>query len=469
MIQKILIPLFACILITSCGSDGSNSDTTVISGQIINPKGTYITLTNTKFLRDTISIDENGFFSHKFFQEKEGLFSFNHGELQYLYLQPGDSILFRINTLEFDESLAFSGKGAEKNNYLIEQFLKNEKFNTTLPEHFKLEPKEFEEIISEEKKNKSQFLKTFNKDNHFSKSFLKLAESTINYNYYSQKELYTRNKNNTYNQASFKFPKDFYKYRSTVDFNNTSLSNYYAYYSFLNRYFDNVAFDRCKKIKPNTEYNREAFLQVKHKLELIDESIKNENLHNHILTSTVRRYLLNADNSEEETKIIALYNSLDRDKADQDYIKQYAKNSSRINAGNKVSNLMLVNLENESVMLNDIMKQHTVLYFWSSKNIKHVKEIHSTVAELKRKFPEYHFIGINKDTNFKDWKKVVTNSAYNDEFEYQFEDPKLATNALLINSNNKALILDKNGIILEGNSHIFNQNFENKLLGFLNK
>ena len=35
--------------------------------------------------------------------------------------------MFRLNTLDFDESLVFTGEGAKKNNYLINLFLEHEK------------------------------------------------------------------------------------------------------------------------------------------------------------------------------------------------------------------------------------------------------------------------------------------------------------------------------------------------------
>ena len=44
-------------------------------------------------------------------------------------LQEGDSILIRLNTKEFDESLVFSGQGSEINNFLIEMFLAHEEEN----------------------------------------------------------------------------------------------------------------------------------------------------------------------------------------------------------------------------------------------------------------------------------------------------------------------------------------------------
>ncbi len=78
------------------------------------------------------------------------------------------------------------------------------------------------------------------------------------------------------------------------------------------------------------------------------------------------------------------------------------------------------------------------------------------------------FIGINTDTNFKRWKKTVQNFGYNKDTEFQFENNELAREELYINSVNKTMIIEKDLTILEGNSNLFNQEFESLLLGHLN-
>ena len=466
MIKKLLLLFIPITFFVSCDKTENKENVTVLSGQIVNPKVKYVLLEHTGEISDTIYLDDRGFFTHSFTQKKEGLFRIRHGELQYIYLNPGDSIVFRVNTLEFDESLAFSGKGAEKNNFLIDQFLKNETFNTNLPEEYKLAPAEFEKLIKNHQAVNNKNLNRFYKESKSSDGFWTIAKANIDYNYYSQKELYTTNHNFNYDEAEQNYPKDFYDYRTKINCDATAFKNYYAYFSFLNRYFDNVAFDIYKK---EASFDRNSFVHNKTKLKLIDSIIKNEELKNQILSSTVRRYLINADEIEDETKMIELFNKLDLKIEDQKNIKEYAEKTSRINAGNKAPNLMLVNVENETIFLSDITNQLTVLYFWSSNNIKHVKLIHSRITELKSKFPEYNFIGINTDNNFKTWKKIVTNSGYNHANEFQFDNAQKATSDLLINNLNKAIILDKKGVILEGNSYIFNQNFESKLLGLINK
>ena len=129
---------------------------------------------------------------------------------------------------------------------------------------------------------------------------------------------------------------------------------------------------------------------------------------------------------------------------------------------------MLVNYDNVMKDVHSIINKPTVLYFWSAESVKHFRNLHSRAAELKSKYPEYDFKGINTDTHFKKWKEVVYKSGYNTHHEYQLDNVKDAEQKLLINSMNKAIIVDKDGIILDGHSNLFSPTIEENLLGYLN-
>ena len=86
---------------------------------------------------------------------QEGLFNFKHGnEQQYIYLEPKDSLLIRLNTWNFDETLVFSGKGAERNNLLIDSFLESEKERKIFYQYYDLPPSEFSTKVAQVEKVK---------------------------------------------------------------------------------------------------------------------------------------------------------------------------------------------------------------------------------------------------------------------------------------------------------------------------
>lgn len=448
----------------SCNWD-SKPQSTYLGGQIINPKGKHVVISNNHRKNDTITLDDNGRFSFECESLVEDIYTFSHGEIQYMIIEPGDSILFRVNAMVFDESLAFSGKGSEKNNYLINLFLENENDNELLHSQYKLTTEQFLERIDSDREIDNTSLKGFIENENPGKLFNRIAQSTLDYNYYYKKEMFAAHKLGANDESIEDIPSSFFEHRKNINPNDALLSNYYAYYRLLNIYFDNLAYEQYKDTIP---YNRKSFLHNKEKLKLIDFSIKHKDLHNNLLRTNVRSFLINANDSAEEGQMLSLFESIDSNKKHLAEMKQFLKKTAKTNAGKRTPNLMLVNTNNETLKLSDVAKNKSVLFFWTTGAVSHFKEIHTHVLELKSKYPEYTFIGINTDTNFKSWKKTVQNFGYNSATEFQFENNDKAREELYINSANKTMIIDKDLTILEGNTNLFNQEFESLLLGHLN-
>ena len=143
MIKKI-ISFFLIILIIGCKSEYK----TFISGKIIKPTNNEIQLLKDEKVIKNININNEGIFSTSIDDLNDGLYNFIHlPEFQYLIINKGDSLVLRLNSLDFDESLVFSGKGASKNNYLIDVFLEHEKDEDYVKKNYKSSRVIFKNII----------------------------------------------------------------------------------------------------------------------------------------------------------------------------------------------------------------------------------------------------------------------------------------------------------------------------------
>ncbi|QIE58777.1 hypothetical protein G5B37_04135 [Rasiella rasia] len=467
MIKKILILLVTILMVSCNDSKDVGHEFTTFGGEIVNPKGKTIIIFKDDAVVDTLTLSEDNTFQYTFKNPKAGLYSFQHNEFQMFYLEPGDSLRLRVNTMDFDESLHYSGRGSKENNLLMELFLQNEKDIKTLGAFYMLEPTQFQEKLdSLNKRNKSKY-DAFIAKHKPSEGFKSVAQSNCKYNHYIKKELYTSvlNKNEE-RVATAVFPKNFYEYRENIDFNNSSLRTYYPYYRFLNIYFDNITYPSYAK---EGGQNNRSFKHVYKKVALIDSLVPNDSLKHKLIVRNVRRYLLSAKNVENERKMVAFFKKhVDNPKA-QEEIDALAEATMKLTPGQTLPNILLLNTGNATEGLHAILKKDAVLYFWSLESVKHFKDIHSKAAELASKYPEYQFVGINTDTHFKKWLKAVKASGYNQANEYQFEDIETAEKKLLLNSHNKALIITKTGEILESNTNLFNPKIEQQLLGFLNQ
>ncbi len=436
--------------------------TTYISGQIVNPTLDYIIFSKGNHILDTIELDADNFFHYKTDKLKSGLYSFKHSETQVFFIEPGDSLLMHVNTIDFDESLAYSGKGGDQNNLLMELYLQNETENRDLPQWYDLSPADFERKIDSLKGLKTKKYKEFVENNEVADDFKKVAQANIEYDYYSKKEMYAAaNRRN-----SKKIDEHFFDYRNNIDFALDELKFYFPYYRFMNRYFENLVYSSFDK---EEQLDRNSFKYNYRKIQLIDSVVTSDSIKNNLLRYSAMYYLLNAKDSEEERKFFEAFNKMNTNKKNSEEVGKVYNTSVKLTAGNPIPDILLVNTDNVVNNLQSIIKEPTVLFFWSSQSAAQYKNIHNRAAELKSKYPEYDFIGINTDTHFKKWRETVRKSGFNPKNEFQLENLTDADKKFIFISMNTVFIVDKNGVILEGKTNMFNTNFEELLLGFLNR
>jgi hypothetical protein len=463
---KLLFPLIA-ILLGSCADLQVKKDGTYFGGEIVNPKEPFVLLAKNSKIIDTISLDENNFFMYQFKNLEPGLYSFIHKEYQLIYVEPGDSIMLRVNTFEFDESLAYTGKGAGKNNFLINMFLHNERESKAMPEYYQLSPEQFELALDSMRATRSDKFAHFSKKINPSKPFIEIAQASIDYDYYSKKELYPfahYGSNHLKNMENL--PANFYAFRKDIDFGNDNMYTYYPYYRYLNAYLDNATYATYMK---RAKFNRNSHLHTATKLNLIDSIITHEKLKNNLLYNATRRYLLNAIDTENNQEVVGTFLQKNTDDEQHKVVKNLMGYCNDMVPGKPLPNQMLVTSDNTLKDLHSLIKRPTVLYFWSAESASHYKRIHNRAAELKAKFPEYDFLGISVDENHENWLKIIANKGYNPEKEFRFDDIRTAEEQLVLNSANKVIITDRQGIIIKNNANLFVTNFESQLLGLLNQ
>jgi hypothetical protein len=117
---------FVIFLLAACNTSQKKSTAVYFGGEIVNPTSEYVVLFKGDIALDTAYLDQNNRFTFQLDSVDEGLHHFYHfPELQYVILERGDSIQLRLNTVDFDESLVFSGTNDQVNNFLLEMFLVN--------------------------------------------------------------------------------------------------------------------------------------------------------------------------------------------------------------------------------------------------------------------------------------------------------------------------------------------------------
>ncbi len=123
--NTLLIIIFFTII--SCNTD-TTTDYATFSGKISNHLGNDGFLAKKNFKKEIIIAKDGTFKDTIHLTNKGTLLTFSDGnEFTSVYLKNGDDLNLKLDTKEFDESIKYSGKGAENNNYLAKKSLMSEK------------------------------------------------------------------------------------------------------------------------------------------------------------------------------------------------------------------------------------------------------------------------------------------------------------------------------------------------------
>ncbi|WP_274475807.1 TlpA family protein disulfide reductase [Mangrovimonas aestuarii] len=447
------------------------SDFAYLGGEVINANSNFVVLYKEHTVVDTVPLTNNRFI-YKINHLESGLYTFAHGgEIQMVLLEPQDSIMFRLNTLDFDESLVFTGKGAKKNNYLINMFLENEKENEKVLKYSQSKPKTFEKSLDSLKEIKLKRLETFKTKFETTPLFDEIAQANIDYNYYLSKEVYPfayYGSNELKNLQSL--PEDFYSYRENIDYNNNVLRDYFPYYYFLRYHFNNLALQEHFKHSNDSVFDRKSLDYNLDKIKLIDSLVSNDSIKNGLLKDTAIRFLNTNKNVDEYDALIDAYLKSSTSKTQKRQVSNLANSLKRLRTGSSLPNIEITDYNNQDLSIHSIIDKPTVIYFWSYTIKGHFKESHYKIKSLKAKYPEVDFIAININSGDpKFWKTSLKEFNFPAENEYQFKSPLRAKETLAINAINKVMIVDKNSKIVDCNANMFSPMFEEEILGLISK
>lgn len=458
-----------------CQFKGNNTNEhAYIGGEIINPKNKSIVLFNTKGkIVDSITLDDNNRFIHRIDNLQPGLHSITHGgEYQMILLEPDDSIMVRLNTYDFDESLVFTGNGAKKNNYLLKTYLSNEKEAKKLVKYSKMEPEDFHEFVENRRLKQLEDFHEFLLKNDESEFFKSIVEANINYNTYADKEIYPFAYFGNNKMIHIKdLPETFFNHRKNIDYNANHLSHFFAYNRFLFSNIDNLAIKDYYENNPyHSKFNRHAMCYNKNKLDLIDSIISDTAIKNNLLKYKAREYISNNHTEDEANELLSHYLAKSTNEDDKAYMKELVSSLKLLRQGNPLPNIELVNYNDTHHYIDSIITKPTIIYFWSSNSKSQYRNSHYMVEKLKANYPQMDFISINvNDNDDKFWKNIINNYNFPTLNEFKFKNSKKARKTLAVNYLNKSIIVDEHGIILHPNVNIFSSEFDETLKDLLQK
>ncbi len=469
--KYLFLILLSCALLSSgCKSDSPESNSVYVGGQINNPETDFVVLSKENKTIDTLFLNEKNQFGKSYENMEGGIYTFKHPpESQIMYMEPGDSIMIYLNTLSFDESLNFSGVGAQKSNFLLDMFLKNQKDNDLILTYYKIEPSKFAKITDSIKAHRLGKLERLEEKNEFSDEFLKVARASIDYEYYDLRERYTF-LIRKYNPAfTDKIPENFNDYRKEIDFNNEELQDYYVYTNFIDDYLRSISIEACSKNHKDHKkcLNIHSYRNIEKRIRLIDSLSEIKSLKNEFIDRLAAQAIIMAERDSRLDSILNLLESIDYTNLES--ARELAEIQKDYFIGSSLHNLTAQDTEGNIITYGEIIDRPTITYAWSFYSPAHHRRQHALIKDLQERYPEVRFMGVNIDLGEREeWLRTVETFGYdkNNEFQITRRSPSKDTYKKYLN---KVLFVDANGTIVRGDIQFGSPEFEGELLEFLNK
>ncbi|WP_405369502.1 redoxin domain-containing protein [Nonlabens sp. Asnod2-A12] len=457
----------------SCEEENSGETSIVLTGKIINPKADFIVLRNYSGVRDTIKLNKKGVFLKKYESITPGLYTFAHpSEYQSIYIGYGDTLRLRLNTKAFDESLAFTGAAAKENNYLINLFLEIEKTNRNLMSEYHREPSDFKKMIDELTAKRIKSLKKTAKKNGFQTNFVENTEKIIRFSSWSTLERYAFTH---YGKGdilkSDVLPSNFYSYRQHLEICDTKLLNNYAYRPYVTSLVSNVALYNCARKHGSGEaVDRHGYEYRKEKLHVIDSLFTNEELKGLFAGIETRNFIRSRKNAGEINDLVAEFLEISQDEQLNNQITKIAATYINLDPGNKLPDFKIYDDQKNITQLSSNINGLSVLFYWSNKNESYALRVHRKVNELRYKYPEIKFIGINLDNPESDaWKDAREQFGFNMATEFQLVNSQSISKQLALRNDNRSMVIAPGLTILDPNINLFHYKIETTLLGYLSR
>ena len=307
-------------LLCSCNKEFKGDNyTAYFGGEVTNPTNPYVLFCKDTEVIDSVKIDANNRFFIKFDSLAPGLYTFkNEPEFQSVYFDKNDSIMVRINAKDFDNSIIFCGRGDQKNNFLMEMYIKNEDDRSKIFDVFDYSINDFIKNIDSSYASKKKFYNTKKEAIKWSDDFDTYAQASLNFHHYTKKEIYPMaHQMRTGEDVLEKLPKNYYDYRKGINYNDEKLSNYAPFVNYLSHMLNNVA-----AIHYHNHYTPvDMALRTNiNKLNIADTLIKNKTVKNTILNNIAFTYLLEDQNMVNNQIFLETYHKYSTDRSKKNEI-----------------------------------------------------------------------------------------------------------------------------------------------------
>jgi|TARA_A100001011_G_scaffold25976_1_gene25578 hypothetical protein len=456
-ISKLILSTFIFPFIISCNQKNLNEEF-YLGGEIINPSSRFVNFYYNNVKIDSIELNSENKFFKKIENINPGIYRIEHlPENQNIIVEKGDSLWIRVNVEDFHESLTFSGRGSSKNNFLVDINNMDTYENEYLSQYYVQESDIFRKKIDSLMNEKLRIWELFNKSVNQKKLSSNITKSSIKYNYYNKLERYAILRGTNWTKSK---KESYFDYRDDINLNDTDLSLFDPYVTFLMNYFNEKTLDSGEiysYVKNNTDFNIKKLL-------IIDSQIDDPYLKNNLARATAIEEILNFKNNKFHDEFIDYYSYVNSSDKYLNEIIQLYKDIKKMQKGNVLPEVSVINYQGkERLSSNELKGSKTLIYFWSQTQMNHYRRTIKRIEELKQIFPNFRFVGIciQPYTDMVIQAQNILNVDLSDQ--YSFKNFEESSKSWVLTFLNKTIIIDQKSYIIDGFSNLFTNDVEQVL------
>ena len=194
-------------------------------------------------------------------------------------------------------------------------------------------------------------------------------------------------------------------------------------------------------------------------IETTANHVKIDQIKNRLLREGMWRVLLDEDITEsEKNRAQEIFFEHCTDTILTSNIKKLIRASKFPEKGSQLPGIDLIGIEGNKLNIRELTKdQNTVIYFWP-KQLRQIENLAKRVNYLEKQNPTIQFIGINSNNIDYNWKSYIKSNKFNASKQFQL-DKQTAQNDWLFIDYSRTILVDKNGNIINGFTHLTNNNF----------
>jgi hypothetical protein len=209
--------------------------------------------------------------------------------------------------------------------------------------------------------------------------------------------------------------------------------------------------------------NKQTTIHNIKRLQLINQYISGSVLKNNLARALAFEELLNLENQKNHDEFLKQFLMVNNSKSHFNEVLGLHNDINNMSKGRKLPELALQNHKLDTISSNLFYGRPTVLYFWSQTQMGHYRNTIQKAKMLSKKFPQYQFKGVCLQPFNELVLQVHKMMEIPAETQLAFIDFEKGSKQWVVSLLNRAIVLDKRGVIIDGFGNFSSPDFFNLL------